>query len=232
MFGTKSSSPADKDHGVEDPLLMTTHEVAGLHSSSPNAAVGRWKLLLIMLACAAPVIASYFTYYVIRPTSVSSYGTLIPNQPVIPAVPAVDLDGNAHSLLELRKQWLLVSVGPSSCDQACEQRLYLQRQIRESMGPDKARVDWVWLITDQEPVRDALKPALEQAIAWRVSPDVLAQWLRPDADQALQDHLYVVDPMGNWMMRFPANPDPKLLRKDITRLLKASQFWDTEGRTE
>jgi len=211
---------------------MTTHDVPGLHSSAPNAAVGRWKLLFVLLVCAAPVIASYLTYYVIRPNSVSSYGTLIPNQPVIPAVAAVDLDGNTHSLLELRKQWLLISVGPAACDAACEQRLYLQRQIRESMGPEKERMDWVWLITDDAPVRESLLPALAQAMVWRVSADVLNQWLRPDAGHALPDHLYVVDPMGNWMMRFPAEADPKLLRKDLSRLLMASRFWDTEGRTE
>ena len=49
----------------------------------------------------------------------------------------------------------------------------------------------------------ALLPALAQASVLRVAPDVLQAWLAPAAGQQLQDHLYLVDPMGNWMMRFP-----------------------------
>ena len=217
---------------AEDPLLMTTHEVRGLHSSDPKVGTGRLKLLLILLVCAAPVIASYFTYYVIKPEIAKSYGTLIAEQPDIPDIKALDLAGQEHSMKELEKQWLLISVGPAACDSDCEWRLYLQRQIREAMGPDRARLDWVWLITDDMPIRPELLPALNQGVAWRVNAEALAQWLKPAEGQRLQDHLYVVDPIGNWMMRFPAQPDPDLLRKDIRKLLKASQFWDTEGRQQ
>ena len=43
---------------------------------------GRWKMVGVMLLCAAPVIASYFTYYVIRPEARSVYGELInPQRP-------------------------------------------------------------------------------------------------------------------------------------------------------
>ena len=217
---------------ADDPLFMTTHDVRGLESASPKVGTGRLKLLFILLVCAAPVIASYLTYYVIKPQNANSYGSLIAEQPDIPDIQAVDLVGKQHSMKELEKQWLLISVGPAACDTECEWRLYLQRQIRESMGPDRARIDWVWLITDDTPVRSELLPALSQGIAWRVSEDALAQWLKPADGQRLQDHLYVVDPLGNWMMRFPAQPDPDRLRKDIRRLLKASQFWDTEGRQQ
>ena len=215
---------------AEDPILMTTHEVAGLKSEPPGVLAGRIKLLFILLVCAAPVIASYLTYYVIRPEITSSYGTLIPEQPDIPDIQATDLHGQAHSMNELRKQWLLLSVGPAACDANCEWRLYLQRQLRESMGPERMRMDWVWLITDELDVRQELKPALEQGIAWRVNADKLAQWLRPEQGGDLSDHIYVVDPLGNWMMRFPKDADPDKMRKDLRKLLKASQFWDTEGR--
>jgi hypothetical protein len=58
----------------------------------------------------------------------------------------------------------------------------------------------------------------------------LAQWLEPAPGQRLEDHLYVVDPIGNWMMRFPANFDPKQGKRDLDRLLRASSFWDKAGR--
>ena len=58
-------------------------------------------------------------------------------------------------------------------------------------------------------------------------------WLSPAAGQQLQDHLYVIDPMGNWMMRFPANMDvasASKAKKDLERLLRASSSWDQAGR--
>ena len=58
----------------------------------------------------------------------------------------------------------------------------------------------------------------------------LAQWLKPEAGQALSDHLYIVDPMGRWMMRTPVDPDPAKVKRDIERLLRASASWDRPGR--
>ena len=59
---------------------------------------------------------------------------------------------------------------------------------------------------------------------------LLAAWLQPAPGQKIEDHLYVVDPLGNWMMRFPANFDPARGKRDLDRLLRASAFWDKEGR--
>jgi hypothetical protein len=67
----------------------------------------------------------------------------------------------------------------------------------------------------------------------RVDGTQLAQWLAPAPGKQLADHLYVVDPLGNWMMRFPAGQDtgtaPKV-RRDLERLLRASAGWDKAGR--
>ena len=58
----------------------------------------------------------------------------------------------------------------------------------------------------------------------------LAAWLQPDAGHALEEHLYVVDPMGEWMMRVPAQPDPAKVKRDLERLLRVSAGWDRAGR--
>ncbi len=228
MSGSKSSNHADAGH--EEPVLMTTHDVAGLESDRPNVGLGRFKLFLLFLVCAAPVVASYLTYYVIKPDLTRSYGTLITPPKEMPDIRGVDLQGQARDLRALRDQWLLLSVGPSACDAACEHRLYLQRQIRESMGPEKERIDWVWLRTDADAVRPELVPGLAGAQVLSVSAEAVGQWLSPDANHELMDHLYLVDPMGMWMMRFPADVDPKKLRKDLNKVLMASRFWDQEGR--
>jgi hypothetical protein len=58
----------------------------------------------------------------------------------------------------------------------------------------------------------------------------VAAWLKPAPGQVLEDHLYIVDPVGDWMMRAPAEADPAKLKRDIDRLLRASAGWDQAGR--
>ena len=64
----------------------------------------------------------------------------------------------------------------------------------------------------------------------RVKPSDLAQWLAPAPGHAMEDHWYLVDPRGDWMMRFPADAEPRKVQKDLERLLKAASSWDQEGR--
>lgn len=194
---------------------------------------GRWKMLAVLLVCAAPVIASYFTYYVVRPEGRRNFGELIEPQRELPALVGIALDGQPVSLPSLRGQWLLVSVSSGACGPACENHLYLQRQLREALGKDKDRLDRVWLIDDMAPVPEALQPALKEATVLRVDARQLAGWLAPAAGRALADHLYVVDPRGHWMMRFPAGLDREgaaKAKRDLERLLRASASWDEAGR--
>lgn len=224
---------------LDEPLGMTVHSLPApqeaLARDAARTARGRWRTLAVLLVCAAPVIASYFTYYVIRPQARHNFGELIEPQRPLPAVMATALDGGTVALPSLKGQWLLVSVGDGACDRSCERHLYLQRQLRESLGRDKDRVDWVWLVAaDGAPVREPLRPALSQAVVLRVDSARLAQWLAPAPGHQLSDHLYLVDPMGNWMMRFPANLDmagAAKAKRDLERLLRASASWDQPGRT-
>ena len=194
---------------------------------------GRWQMLLLALVCAAPVIASYYSYYVARPEARRSFGELIEPQRPLPAASATDLSGRPVELTSLKGQWLLLSVAGGACDAACENNLYLQRQLREGLGKDKDRLDWVWLVSDDARLPEALLPALGQATVLRVPPAVLADWLAPAAGQTLPEHLYVVDPMGHWMMRFPAGLDKAGAggaKRDLERLMRASSSWDQAGR--
>ena len=82
-------------------------------------------------------------------------------------------------------------------------------------------------------VRAALLPALASSAVLRVGPAALAQWLEPAAGKRVEDHLYLVDPLGNLMMRFPADMDAAAaarVKTDLDRLLRASSSWDKEGR--
>jgi len=195
---------------------------------------GRWRMLLVLLACAAPVVASYLTYYVIRPEGRSNYASLILPTRALPADLALrDLSGKPVDAASLKGQWLMLVVSDAACGEACEQHLYLQRQLREMLGRDRDRVDRVWLLTDSGSPAPTLLAAADASGGLTVlhaDPAALARWLEPEAGHALPDHLYLVDPMGEWMMRAPVNPDPARLNCDLTRLLRASASWDREGR--
>jgi hypothetical protein len=219
----------------DEPLTMTVHAlpVPGAPSDQRRLS-GRWKMLVVMLVCAAPVIASYLTFYVVRPEGRRNYGELIQPALALPDVDAAALDGARSNLRALKGQWLLVSVAGGACDAACQKHIYLQRQMRESLGREKDRLDRVWLISDEAPIALALQPQVDakavDAYAFRVPMAALSQWLAPAPGQQLSDHLYLVDPMGNWMMRFPADIDAAKAKRDLERLLRASGSWDRAGR--
>ena len=221
---------------LDEPLGLTVYSLPSPEQAGEAArrtVQGRWRMLGLALVCAAPIVASYFTYYVLRPEGRRNYGELVEPQRPLPPIVATALDGKTAPLTALKGQWLLISVAPGGCDAACEKHLYLQRQLRESLGREKDRLDWVWLVADETPVRPALLPALAQATVLRVRGQQLAVWLEPAQGRSLQDHLYLVDPLGNLMLRFPAGLDtasaPKA-KRDLDRLMRASAGWDKPGR--
>ncbi|NMM13550.1 MAG: hypothetical protein HHJ17_08445 [Rhodoferax sp.] len=248
MSGSKlldDSSPSDapdassRPHAsrVDQHLGLTVHSMPSpervMDAQARRKVSGRWKMLAVFLVCAAPVVASYFTYYVVRPEGRRNFGELIDPQRPLPDLATASLSGQRSTLQALKGQWLLISVAGGACDDICSHHLYLQRQMREGLGKDKDRMDWVWLIPDDAAVPDKLLPALKEATVLRVSPAGLSAWLAPTAGQQLAEHLYVVDPMGNWMMRFPANLDlssAAKAKRDLERLMRASAGWDQAGR--
>lgn len=219
-----------------EPLNFSVHSMPSpdVDDSARRTARGRLKMLLVLLVCATPVIASYFTYFVIRPEGRTNYGELIlPMRPIPEGLALNDLKGQPVPASSLRGQWLLVVVAGGACDAACEKHLWLQRQLRETLGRDKDRVDKLWLVVDDAAPRPETLAAIGVGVpaqVLRVPPAALAAWLEPGKGHVLADHLYIVDPMGNWMMRSPVDPEPARLKRDVEKLLRASASWDQPGR--
>lgn len=220
----------------DEPLTLTVHSLPSLEGAGAAKTVdvraGRWKLLLLLVVSVAPVVASYFTYYVIRPEGRRNYGELMNPQRPLPAFTGTNVRGEPVPLTALKDQWLLISVSDSACDETCDRHLFVQRQLREGLGKEKDRLDWVWLRTGDATLAEPLQKATAAATVLHVDAHQLATWLKPAQGHSLADHLYVVDPIGNWMMRFPADADPAKIKRDLDRLLRASAFWDTAGRPE
>ncbi len=230
-----ADAPADAAAALW-PLDLAVHSMpaGALDPAARRTTNGRVKMLLVLLVCAAPVLASYLAYFVIRPSARSNYGELIePQRPLPTALALADLSGARFDAARLQGQWLIVVVAGGACDARCERNLWLQRQWRETLGRDKDRVDKLWLVNDDVVPRRATLDAVragDPATVLLVAPAALAAWLQAAPGRAVEDHLYIVDPLGHWMMRMPVDPEPARLKRDMDRLLRASAGWDRAGR--
>jgi len=185
----------------------------------------RWQLYAILLVCAAPVVLSYLTYYVIKPTGRTNYGTLIdPRAHPIPPLGATTLDGRPASLHDYRGKWILLQADGGACHAGCREKLYEMRQLRLVQGKDMDRIERVWLITDDQPLDTMLIRQFDGTRLLRARPDLVDAWLPVEPGTTAADHLFIIDPLGNLMMRFPKDADPNRIKKDIDKLLKASSI--------
>jgi len=193
------------------------------HSSDATAPRRRSRLTLwlILAVCAAPLVGSYLAFYFWRPASHVNYGELLQPRP-LPDMSLQRLDGKAFRFSELKGDWVLVSADAARCDERCRLKLTYMRQVRLAEGKESERIERVWLVTDADtPAPDLLAehPGLHVV---RADPALGATMLPAPASPA--DHIYVVDPLGNLMMRFPRDPDPRLILKDVSRLLRHSKW--------
>jgi hypothetical protein len=193
------------------------------HSSAENrrAARKRLKLWLLIAICAAPVAASYVAYYVVRPSGHVNYGELLAPRPV-PATALTTLDGRELRPSALEGDWVLVVADSASCDERCRRNLVYTRQVRLAQGKETERIARLWLLTDDGNPDPALLADQPDVRVVHARDSALLRAL--PAERSPADHIYVIDPLGNLMMRFPPNPDPQRMLKDLARLLRHSQW--------
>jgi len=144
------------------------------------------------------------------PGGAANYGTLLAPRPV-----------SAEPLARLRGKWVLVQIDAAACGPLCEQKLYYMRQVRRAQGKQMPRVERLWILSDAGAPASALAPLLEGAHIARGEASLIAAF---PAERSPADHIYLVDPLGNLMMRFPRDPQPGKMVKDLERLLKYSGF--------
>jgi cytochrome oxidase Cu insertion factor (SCO1/SenC/PrrC family) len=183
----------------------------------------RLQLIAILVICAAPVLASYLAYYVFQPQGRTNYGTLIEPQRGVGAMQAQLLDGGRFALADLRGKWVMLTVDAGACAQACVDKLYLMRQVRLTTGKDRDRIERVMLVTDADRPAPQVLSDYEGTRMARIDPDEVAKRLPPEGQGRSADHIYLIDPLGNLMMRFPRNADPSRMKKDLAKLLRASR---------
>jgi len=164
----------------------------------------RNKALWIALVCAAPLVLGSAAYLLgWSPGTPSNYGELLPPQ-VIPSVG------------ELRGKWVLLSFDPAACDANCERKVYVMRQVRRAQGKDMERIERMWVVTDAGKPRADVLAASEGMRLGRFAADGFPG--------PTTEYIYLIDPLGNLMMRFPRDPDPSKVIHDLQRLMKYSRF--------
>jgi len=190
-----------------------------------NKHKGRWKLLAVLLVCASPIIFSYLTYYVIKPQGRTNYGAFIdPRDYPIPVLGTMTLDGKPIALDAYQGKWIMLQIDGGECPAVCEKKLHDIRQLRLAQGKEMERIERVWLITDDKPLDTILMREFDGTNMLRAKADAVRAWLPVEEGTTMSDHIYMIDPLGNLMMRFPKDADPNKIKKDVTKLLKASSI--------
>jgi hypothetical protein len=173
----------------------------------------RRNLIAIAAVALFPFIGSGLLYWLWKPDAFLNYGDLIEPIPVAQAT-------GPSALQALKGKWVFLMVDSAACDEYCQRKLYVMRQVRLTQGKDMERIERAWLVDDgAEPSADVLRGyAGTHLVGAAGSPLVV----RLAAGGSARDHLYIVDPLGNVMMRYPRDADPSRIKKDISRLLKVS----------
>ncbi len=182
---------------------------------------GRLKLLALLLLLSSPIAASYYTYYVLRPDGRTNYGALVEQRPV-DALGGVAVVGEVRTLGELHGRWIMLVVAPSDCDEGCRQRLYHLRQVRLTAGKERDRVERVWLLPDAGTPDPQLLAEHEGLLVIRAPGQAIAANLPATGTTTVSDHIWLIDPLGHLMMRFPRDADPSRIKKDLAKVLRAS----------
>ncbi|MEK9816684.1 MAG: cytochrome C oxidase subunit I [Limnobacter sp.] len=187
---------------------------------------GRMTILLVFLTCALPIVAAFYLYFFDKPEGTNNYGTILDPQVDVSTEVFKNINGDDFTMLQIN----------SDCDEVCQNTMYFQRQARASKGKEQGRIERVVFVTDDGPLETLLLRQFPDVHFVRASEDQLKSWLpleqgivgnKGSADiGTVRDHVFVADPLGHVMMRFPPNNTLQFdkFRKDISRLLWASNI--------
>lgn len=190
----------------------------------------RRTLLIVLVLFALPVaIASYLYSGSWRPAKTGNYGELIQPPREVPDMPLTSANGNALRFADLKGRWSLVYASPGKCEATCLKRLYYMRQIHTAFAKELDRIQEVLITLDAAPdagLAEKIKdyPRVKTISGPQASLAIFADKLRgaTGKNEDLTGRIYIIDPQGFVMMRYPAEPDPAGIRRDVEKLLKYS----------
>ena len=182
---------------------------------------GRLQLTLIAAVFFGPLLFAAWLYFqgdLIQPVNRTNHGALL--EPFINLND--DLPGSPlheHN----RGRWVLLYMNTEACDESCRDALHTARQSRLMLGREMDRVLRVFLHGDTPP--DTVFLADEHQGLVELVDDGLAQLLTNKKPTELRaGGYYLIDPLGNLVMYFQPDINPRDMVDDINRLLKLSRI--------
>lgn len=169
----------------------------------------------------APVIISYALYLSDYKPESRHYGDLLPIVKVSGKVTNIT-DNTILRMKDLHGKWVLVTVDSGYCDENCKEKLYFMRQVRLVQGKQKHRIERLWLINDDVIPDSELTQEYEGTFFVNAKNSETLSFIETEETQT--KHIYLIDPIGNLMMRFPEKVDGTKMGHDIKRLLHVSQI--------
>lgn len=180
-----------------------------------------WGLVLLFFG---PLAVAIFLYYDTdwRPGGTNNHGELIVPAVSLPEVRLPMPDGALTNEDFLRQHWSLVYVGRQACEQDCRDALYNGRQMRLALGRLMDRVERVYLYVGEAPAPDFIAAEHPDLVVADAGGPAAAALL--DAFTGQAEGYWLVDPLGNAMMRYPADESPRGMLEDLKRLLRLSRI--------
>jgi len=189
----------------------------------------RLKLLLVIACFVLPLATAWLLLTDNwRPDGSTQHGELLNPAHPLPDLRFAPIDERPSGQAALRGYWLLVYIGAATeCDARCHTGLYGIRQARLALGKEMVRVKTV-LLLDEMPdaeLRQWLATEHADLQAGVANAEIRNAFLEAfDQDGQVGEWIYLVDPLGNLLMRYPATVDPSGILKDLKRLLKWSRI--------
>lgn len=186
-----------------------------------NKTKSRFTLLLIILILGSPVFLATAYYLMGFNPGSMNYGDLLEVQK-LKGDGINQTDNTIFRVKDLHGKWTMVTIDSGECNEACQLKLFYMRQSRIIQHTEKDRVERLWLINDNKTVSDELLEEYKGTLFINAKDSELVKAI--DTEDMHTKHIYLVDFMGNLMMRFPEDLDPKKMSEDIKRLLHVSQL--------
>lgn len=193
-----------------------------------------WVMIILF---AMPYVAA--TYFYLNQDKIdlpsSNYGEFVSPMRSVSELGLKTLDNKTFSFLEIKGKWVLLTVGESSCVQACLENMYKMRQIRKAVGQERGRVERVFLLTEttqRTAFAQKLKGYKGMIVALAntnahtdlLSSFELSGYASIKNIQSSTNSIYIIDPLGNIMMAYPEGADAEGILKDVRRLLLVSKI--------
>lgn len=185
---------------------------------------GRLMLLCMLIFFITPIIAVIAMYKMDwRPKGESVGELVVPAKLLTMNYVLMSSDGNVVQPDLWKDKWSMVYIA-GSCQAICKDKLHNLRQLHVSLYKEIPRMQRV-LITTSQDVMQLKQDYPDMLILNQPATEITALSDQFNVNNELSmtaDRIYLVDPLGHFMMSYAPATDPALIRKDITRLMRYS----------